>query len=201
MFRHPLRGLGKRSKVASGKAPREHRRRHWVLEGLENRALLSGSPTIYTVDLTTDTGTGSDNKGDLLYCITQANANTNTAGSEIEFDPTVFQVATQQSITLSATLNLSETAGPEVIDGPGASDLKITGNDTVEVFYGLQRHDGHPLGPDHLGRHDQPGRRRHQQPGHAGDHELHLQQQRRAWRRGWRHRQRRDADDHQLHLR
>ncbi len=105
-----------------------------MLEGLENRTLLSGSPTIYTVDLTTDTGTGSDNKGDLLYCITQANANTNAAGSEIEFDPTVFQVATQQSITLSATLDLLETAGPEVIDGPGASDLKITGNDTVQVF-------------------------------------------------------------------
>ena len=105
-----------------------------MLEGLENRTLLSGSPTIYTVDLTSDTGTGSDNKGDLLYCITQANANANTAGSEIEFAPTVFQVATQQSITLSATLVLSETAGPEVLDGPGASDLKITGNDTVEVF-------------------------------------------------------------------
>ena len=134
MFRYRLRSLGTRSKVASGEARGRRRRQRWVLEGLEHRTLLSGSPTIYTVDLKTDTGTGSDNTGDLLYCITQANANTNTAGSEIEFDPTVFQVATQQSITLSATLDLWETAGPEVLDGPGASDLKITGNDTVQVF-------------------------------------------------------------------
>jgi hypothetical protein len=134
MFRHRMRGLKKQSATSPGGASGRHRRRHWVLEGLENRTLLSGSPTIYTVDLTSDTGTGSDNKGDLLYCINQANANTNTAGSEIEFDPAVFQVTTQQSITLSATLDLSETAGPEVVVGPGASDLKITGNDTVEVF-------------------------------------------------------------------
>ena len=39
---------------------------------------------------TSDTGSGSDSEGDLLYAISQANANTNPAGSEIEFDPTVF---------------------------------------------------------------------------------------------------------------
>ncbi len=134
MFRHRLRSSGIRSTVVSGEARGRHRRRHWVLEGLENRTLLSGGPTVYTVDLTSDIGKGSDNTGDLLYCITQANANTNTAGSEIEFDPAVFPGTTQLSITLSATLDLSETAGPEMIDGPGASAVKITGNDTVQVF-------------------------------------------------------------------
>jgi hypothetical protein len=134
MIRHPMRGLIKQSATGSGIACGRHRRQHLVLEALENRTLLSGSPTTYTVDLTTDTGTGSDNKGDLLYCITQANANTNTAGSEIKFDPSVFTGVTQLSITLSAALELSETGGPEVIDGPGASALKITGNDTVQVF-------------------------------------------------------------------
>ena len=105
-----------------------------MLEGLENRTLLSGGPTIFTVDLTTDTGTGSGTTGDLLYCITQANANTNSQGSEIEFDPSVFPAGTLQSITLSAPLDLSETAGKEMIDGPGANNLKITGNDEVQVF-------------------------------------------------------------------
>ena len=111
------------------------RHRLCVLEGLEDRILLSGSPTIYTVDLTSDTGTstGTD-AGDLLYCITQANANPNTAGSEIEFAPTVFSAATPQTITLSSTLELTETAGPEVIDGPGASIVTISGNNAVEVF-------------------------------------------------------------------
>ena len=70
----------------------------------------------------------------MLYCITQANANTNTAGSEIEFDPTVFKATTPQTITLSSTLELKETAGPEVIDGPGASVVTISGNNAVEVF-------------------------------------------------------------------
>ena len=100
------------------------RRAHrlWVLEGLEDRRLLAA--TIYTVKLTTDNGptaagqsTGTDT-GDLRYCITQANANPNKDGSQIQFDPEVFDSSTPQTITLSAsfgTLNLSETAGPEAI--------------------------------------------------------------------------------------
>ena len=92
MFRHQQPGSHFRSRPSSRGVCSAHRRRISVLETLEARTLLSGSPTAYTVDLTTDTGTGSNNTGDLLYCITQANANPNTAGSEIEFDPTVFQV-------------------------------------------------------------------------------------------------------------
>ncbi len=90
------------------------------------------NPTVYIVDLTSDTGVGSGNTGDLLYCITQANANPNTAGSEIEFDPTVF--ATPQTIKLTSTLELNEPAGPELIDGPGASLVTVSGNNAVEVF-------------------------------------------------------------------
>ena len=112
---------------ARQQARARRRRRLWALEGLEGRVLLSGNPTYYTVNLTSDTGasSGTDDthgghpSGDLLWAITQANANTNTAGSVIEFDPRVF--ATPQTITLSSTLVLSESAGPEVIDGPGAT--------------------------------------------------------------------------------
>ena len=50
----------------------------------------------------------------------------------IQFDPTVF--ASPQTITLASTLVLSETAGPEVIDGPGANLVTVSGNNAVEVF-------------------------------------------------------------------
>jgi hypothetical protein len=94
--------------------------------------------TYYLVNLTSDTGASSgtdsttgDPSGDLLWAITQANANTNTYGSVIEFDPTAF--ATLQTIGLTSTLQLSETAGPEVIVGPSAG-VVISGGNTVRVF-------------------------------------------------------------------
>jgi hypothetical protein len=107
-------------------------RRLWVLEGLEDRVLLSGSPTIYTVNSTGNGTTGTGDSGTLPYVVGQANANTNTAGSEIEFDSTVF--GSPQSITLAGTLVLSETDGSEVIDGPGASVVTVSGNNAVGVF-------------------------------------------------------------------
>ncbi len=71
---------------------------------------------VVTVNLLSDTGASSGTdpatghpSGDLLWAITQANANPNTAGSVINFDPTVF--GTAQTITLSRTLELSETGG------------------------------------------------------------------------------------------
>ena len=64
--------------------------------------------------------------GDLVYCIEQANANPDPAGSVIQFDPTAF--ATAQTITLPSTLELSEANGPEEIDGPGANLLTLSGN-------------------------------------------------------------------------
>jgi hypothetical protein len=107
----------------------------WAPEGLESRCLLAA--TIYTVNLTTDNGPAAGQgtgtyTGDLRYCINLANANKNTADSEIQFDPKVF--ASPQTITLSSTLVLSETAGLEVIDGPGANLVTVSGNNAVEVF-------------------------------------------------------------------
>ena len=70
--------------------------------------------------------------GDIAYVIAHANANTNPAGSLIQFAPEVF--ATPQTITLQNTLVLSETRGPEVIDGPGANLVTISGNNAVQVL-------------------------------------------------------------------
>jgi hypothetical protein len=106
------------------------RKRLWIPEGLEDRVLLAA--TIYTVNAITDTGAGSGTTGDLRYAINQANANPNTDGSEIQFDSTVFGSA--KTIILGSTLDLTETAGPEVIDGPGASLVTVSGNNAVEVF-------------------------------------------------------------------
>ena len=128
----PFSALLSARKPRHGRKPSSPRRRRrlWALEGLEDRVLLAA--TLYTVNAITDTGAGSGTTGDLLYCIDQANANPNTAGSVIEFDPTVF--GTPQTITLSSTLTLSETAGPEVISGPGASLVTVSGNNAVGVF-------------------------------------------------------------------
>ena len=85
---------------------------------LEDRMLLT-SPTVYTVDLTSDTGAGQGTTGDIAYVVTQANANTNLAGSLITFDPTVF--STPQIISLLSTLVLSDTKGPEEVESPTAA--------------------------------------------------------------------------------
>ena len=124
------------------------RRRLWALEGLEDRVLLAA--TLYTVNAITDTGAGSGTTGDLLYCIDQANANSNTAGSLIQFDPTVF--GTPQTITLSSTLTLSETAGPEVISGPGANLRDGQRQQQRRGVLDLRRRDGHAHRPDDLER-------------------------------------------------
>ncbi len=59
-------------------------------------------------------------------------ANILNAAETITFDPSVF--STSQTITVSSTLNLTETAGSEVIDGPGASLVTVSGNNAVTVF-------------------------------------------------------------------
>ena len=82
---------------------------------------------------------------------TRPTPNTNPDGSLIQFDPTVF--ATPQTITLSSslgTLALTETAGPEAIDGPTAG-VTVSGGKAVGVFSGSSATNvtGHALGPDH----------------------------------------------------
>ena len=106
-------------------------------ERLEERVVLS--PTVYTVNVATDNGptsagSGSGKTGDLRYVINLADDNSSTSGSIIEFDPIVF--ATPQTINLSSSLGplrLSETAGPEMIDGPTAV-VTVSGENVVEVF-------------------------------------------------------------------
>jgi fibronectin-binding autotransporter adhesin len=102
------------------------------LELLETRVVLS--PTIFTVDSTGSGTSGSGMSGTLPYVISQANGNTNTDGSEIEFDSSLFTSSSPQTITLGATLMLSETAGPEMIEGPGAGVVTISGGGAVQVF-------------------------------------------------------------------
>ncbi len=106
-------------------------RRPWGLERLEDRTLLSGSPTVFTV---TDASDSVGDTGSLPYAIAQANINPNSDGSLIQFDPTAFGASNPKTIVLAGTLTLSETAGPEVIDGPGANALTISGNHAVQVF-------------------------------------------------------------------
>ncbi len=102
------------------------------LETLEGRILLSGNPTIYTVNSVGNSAAGSGTSGTLPYVIGQADADANPAGSLIEFDPTVFSAP--QTITLAGTLELTEAAGPEVINGPSANLTTISGNNAVQVF-------------------------------------------------------------------
>ena len=99
---------------------------------LESRVVLS--PTIFTVDSTGSGTSGSGTSGTLPYIISLANANTSTDGSEIEFDSSVFTSSSPQTITLGATLVLSEAAGPDVIEGPGAGLVAISGNNTSVPF-------------------------------------------------------------------
>ena len=58
--------------------------------------------------------------GDLLYCLTQANADPNPDGTEIEFDPSVFSVGHPADDHPLAHAFLNNTAGPMSIEGPGA---------------------------------------------------------------------------------
>ncbi len=110
------------------------RSRIWSLEGLEERVLLSGNATVYTV---TDTSDDPSDTGSVRYAINQANANANPAGSLIHFDPAVFNASAPQptpsgTIYLKSTLELSEKAGPEMIDGPGVNNWgHISGNGVI----------------------------------------------------------------------
>src|SRR5579859_4895002 len=61
------------------------------IEALEARVV----PSTFTVNALTDTGAGSGNSGDLLYCINQAN----TSGGTINFSP----LLANQTIDLTQT--------------------------------------------------------------------------------------------------
>ncbi|MHB1556518.1 MAG: Ig-like domain repeat protein [Isosphaeraceae bacterium] len=111
------------------KTSRRRRGRPRTFDALERRELLA---TVFTVNSLADAGTGSNNAGDLRYCINQANAVTTPGGSEIVFDPTKF--ATAQTITLTGgQLELSDTAEPVSIVGPTAG-VTVNGNKASRVF-------------------------------------------------------------------
>jgi hypothetical protein len=129
MIQHAQRRLNPNSRASRR---RNRALRPWGHEGLEDRVLLAGGPTVYTVNLLSDAGTGTGNSGDIAYVITRVNANTDPAGSLIQFDPTVF--ATSQTIPLTNTLELSVTAGPVVIQGPATNNVVINGEGNVADF-------------------------------------------------------------------
>ncbi len=88
--------------------------------------------TIFTVNSVGDSpaGIGSNDAGDLRYCINQANAD--NQANTIVFDPTVF--STPQTITLnSGPLELSDTGGTQTITGP-AVGVTISGGELGRVF-------------------------------------------------------------------
>jgi hypothetical protein len=87
----------------------------------------TGTPTVYVVDLNSDTG---PTPGDLRWAVTQAATNTNPAGTLIEFDPTVFNAHSPVTITLTSPLVISSGSGSEVIQGPGMNALTISGDNS-----------------------------------------------------------------------
>ena len=101
------------------------------------------SPTPYTVINTSDDPTVS---GSLPWAINQANnqgnagyGTANSDGSVIGFDvpatdPGYSSGNNSWTITLSSTLKLSESDGPEVIDGPTAGTVIVSGGNAVGVF-------------------------------------------------------------------
>jgi hypothetical protein len=102
--------------------------------------MLTVSPSIYVVNSTDGGSAGSGNAGTLPYVVGLANSDPNPAGSVIEFDATVFDPHTSHEIDLQATLGLGETAGPEVIEGPGAQVVTLNASRTsgaIQVFSGV----------------------------------------------------------------
>ncbi|MFI5460158.1 MAG: beta strand repeat-containing protein, partial [Isosphaerales bacterium] len=88
------------------------------------------TPIIFTVNSLGDAGIGSNDAGDLRYCINQANAD--DQANQIVFDPSVF--GTPRTITLSGgQLELKDTLGTQTITGP-AVGVTISGGGNSRVF-------------------------------------------------------------------
>ncbi len=110
-------GRSAASRSSSRRQARRQAKRHYrpLLEVLEDRVV----PTVWTVTTTAASGAGS-----LFQAVKNANADTSPA--IIEFDPTVF--ANPQTITLAASLVLSNTSESIAIQGPTTAAVTISGN-------------------------------------------------------------------------
>jgi hypothetical protein len=120
---------------ASGRPRRKATRlSHPRLEVLEERVVLS--PTIYVVNSPGNSTAGTGDSGTLPYVVSQANANTNPDGSEIQIVLSGGGIPSGEprTISLADTLVLSETPGPEVIDRLGANSVTIAGGPPYRVF-------------------------------------------------------------------
>jgi hypothetical protein len=83
-------------------------------------------PSTWTVNSLGDTGAGTGNAGDLRYVITQAD--------KTQGDNTI-NFAVTGTITLNSALpDLSNTTGLMAIEGPGANNLTVNGNNEGTVF-------------------------------------------------------------------
>jgi hypothetical protein len=89
------------------------------LQSLEERTV----PTVYTVNTTTDTASGTGTSGSLRYVIGLANGN---AGADsIVFDSLVF--ASAATITLNSTLGQLAVTDSLTITGPGSNIVTAAG--------------------------------------------------------------------------
>jgi hypothetical protein len=91
---------------------------------LEDRTV----PATFTVNATSDSGTGSGTSGDLRYCVTQSNAA--TGPNTINFDTTLF--ASPQTITLGSVL--PTFTQPVTLQGTSARNVLISGNNAVQIM-------------------------------------------------------------------
>ena len=115
-----------------GRKPSRVNRRHLTIQQLEDRSV----PAVYTVNGLTDTGTadpGDPLKGDLRYCVGQANASVGVADT-INFDnattggQTITLAGTELLVTDAVTIN-----GPTLI-GPANPNVTISGNGVSRIF-------------------------------------------------------------------
>ena len=133
MLRFPLRQLSRESnRRPSAEARRRGRRIAAGLETMEGRVLLNAGPTTFNV---TNTSGSASVPGSLPAEIALANANTNRLGSVIQFR---LAGIAPYTITLDQPLTLTETSGPEMINGSYYGGLVISGNHKVEVIWVAQ---------------------------------------------------------------
>ncbi len=92
-----------------------------LLENLEDRTLPA---PVFTVNAAGDAGVGSGTTGDIRYCISQANVNTN-AGATI-----VFNTAAIGTNQITLTHGELEISNDMTLTGPGAGSLTISGDAT-----------------------------------------------------------------------